>query len=48
VKATNLERLVMRKWNELPGAFKILSKIERYSKEEDRMKELLNENRYSP
>ena len=48
IHATNLERLLTKKWSEYPNSFHIMSKIKKYSKKEDRVNKLLNLNRYSP
>ena len=43
--ASNLYRLLTKKWTEEPNAYKICSKIS--PKKEKRIKEILLENRYS-
>jgi hypothetical protein len=47
IHATNLERLLTKKWSEYPNSFNILSKIGKFSKEEDRLNHLMSWNRYS-
>lgn len=48
INATNLERLLTKKWSEHPNAYHIMTKIQKFSKNEDRVNELLCQNRYSP
>ena len=48
IHATNLERLLTKKWSEHPNSYHIMTKIEKFSKREDRVNKLLNLNRYSP
>ena len=48
INATNLERLLTKKWSEHQNAYHIMTKINKFSKEEDRVNELLCQNRYSP
>jgi hypothetical protein len=45
VHATNLYRLLTKKWNEEPHAYRICTKLN--SKQQKRVKELCLENRYS-
>lgn len=47
IHATNLERLLTKKWNEIPNSYHIMTKIRKFSKNEDRVNELMNWNRYS-
>ena len=48
IHATNLERLLTKKWSEYPNSFHIMSKIRKFSKNEDRVNKLMNWDRYSP
>ena len=47
IHATNLERLLTKKWSEYPNSYKIESKIKKFSKTEDRVNTLMNWTRYT-
>jgi hypothetical protein len=47
IHATNLERLLTKKWSEIPNSYHIMTKIRKFSKKEDRLNDLMNWNRYS-
>lgn len=46
--ATNLERLLTKKWSEYPNAYQLMSKIPKFSKKEDRVNQLMGWDRYNP
>ena len=48
IHATNIERLLTKKWSEYPNSFHIQSKIHKFSKNEDRVNNLMNWTRYTP
>lgn len=42
IHATNLERLLTKKWSEYPNSYHVMTKIQKFSKTEDRVNRLLN------
>jgi hypothetical protein len=47
IHATNLEKLLTKKWSEYPNSYRILTKIEKFSKREERVNNLMGWDRYN-